>query len=1263
MHEPFKPVGYRPAPPPAPSRSRWRWAFGGVLLIFGLLAGLVLIGPSLVDWNAWKGPLAEAVRRATGRELAIAGDLSLELLPRPRLVARTVSLGNAAEGSAQEMVRVDRLEARLAPWPLLTGRLELRSLDLLQPTILLERLPDGTWNWESAIQHLSEARRQGSLTLALEQVWIGEGTATWRSADGSERTVQSLEAALTQSAQGQIAIAGSGEFAKTPLRFESTLFAGSEGGPLSLLIAAGEGEAELSGVLTRGERPLFTGRLRLASPSPARTLEALGLVEGPAQAGLDQRLAAEAELKLEGPRIETTQLRIEFGGAVAGGKAELDLDARKAAVELSMSRLDLDAWPKNDAPWPRPTLPRDWSAAAKLAVEALVWNGGIISQVRAAARMEDGKIALDEAKALLPGGSEVGIVAALEPADAGRWRWTGRLTAASDNVRGLLQWLDAEPGGVPADRLRKLTMKARLSGAGQTVQVSEIDAMLDSSHVTGGVTAVLRARPGFGVGLAIDELNLDAYRPREPAAGTEEPGAAQNPLARFDSNFNLAIAQLTYGGQRLQAVRAEGTLQNGDLALKQLSARTPSGGSARLAGGIAGAAGKEPQLALEIDLAAKDGAELVRLVGLPDPEAKLGAMSLSGTAAGKSGAVAVDVSILSEGYEADGKLTGTLAALRPALRGSGKVQANLRNPARLAPLLDLDPKRLGGLGRVAVAGEIVRDADRLTADLTLSAPDPKLTAAIAGTRTGEGEDAALEARFEATAEKGRPILIALGLDPADLPEGAVSANLTASGPLREIAVDGSAAALEGQVTVRGRLSLAERRSYQLALGAEHPDLPKLAAAFGVKAEPLAGALAVNGTVEGDGERAEFALKSARLGPITASGTGEVAFLEPRLRARLSLALGEVPLAVLVAPFRTRGGDATVGAGWSTRPIDFALLARIDAEASLTADAATLGIVRADQVKATLALTEGKLALRMLEGDIGQGRWAASGLLEPAARDTASLSLSLQGAEIGETPEWAGFAWSGGKLALGLEVTSRGTSAAELVQGLAGTGRISIEGGVLRGLDLAAMSALAKADAPPADAAAVATSLGQGDTPVTKLETGIAVERGVLTASDLAMVTPAATGRGTLSLDLLAWEVDGKLEATAVERPELPAVQIGIGGPVNAPQRTLDAEALAAALAPEPEPEPAPEPEEPVAVPVDPAQPAPAQPAQPAPSQPAQPAPPQPTQPAPPPPAPAPSAVQPAPAPPAAPAAEPEPQPGADVFVKGILEKLKKPAQP
>src|SRR5688572_13895127 len=214
MHEPFKPVGYRPAPPPAPSRSRWRWIFGAVLALLALAAAVVLIGPSLVDWNNWKGPLSEAVRRATGRELSIGGDLSLELLPRPRLVARTVSLGNALGGSEPEMMRIDRLEARLAPWPLLTGRFELRSLDLIQPIILLESLPDGTRNWESVIQHLSESRRQGALTLALEQVRVAGGTAIWRGAN-SERKLERLEAALTQSPRGEVALAGTGRLGET----------------------------------------------------------------------------------------------------------------------------------------------------------------------------------------------------------------------------------------------------------------------------------------------------------------------------------------------------------------------------------------------------------------------------------------------------------------------------------------------------------------------------------------------------------------------------------------------------------------------------------------------------------------------------------------------------------------------------------------------------------------------------------------------------------------------------------------------------------------------------------------------------------------------------------------------------------------------------------------------------------------------------------------------------------------------------------------
>ena len=727
MQDPFKPVDYRPAPPPVAARSRWRWLGWALILLVVMLAAAVIFGPSLIDWNQYKGSLAHVVQDATGRPLTIAGDLSLEILPRPRLVAREVSLGNAPNGSKPQMVQVGRLEARLSPWPLLIGRFELHSLDLIQPTIVLEPLPDGTGNWEGVIQHISRQGGRGRLRLELERVGIARGTAIFHGSDGTERRFEGIDATLTQSALGQITMTASGKLGQSPLKIETTLASASGEGPIRILLTGGEGELELSGALRRTQQFEFQGKLRLKTPSLAHSLTAFALAPAPLPVGFDQRFGVETDLRLTGPQVSATGLRVEFGSAVAGGKADMNFDTRKLNLELAMSRLDLDAWPKDpkETPWPIPVLPTDWSGSVRLSIEALVWQAGIISQVSAAGRMEKGQIAIDQAKALLPGGSDLTVVAAMQPVEGGRWRWTGRLNAASDNLRGLLQWLGADPAGVPADRLRKLTLKARLSGLGSNLDLSDIDAQLDSSHVTGGVAVLLRARPGFGIGLAVDQINLDAYLPQPgaPQQGENKATPAPNLFSRLDANFNIALSDLTYAGQSIRGVRAEGTLQNGDLMLRQLSARTPSGGSGRLAGRVTAATGAQPNFELDFDLAAKDGAELARLAGLSEPGFPIGGLSVSGTAAGKIGAMALDVTVLAEAFEADAHMVGTVAAARPVLLGSGKVQVQFREPGKLSNVLDMEPARLAGFGPTSLEGDISRDANRLSVNLTLKAPE------------------------------------------------------------------------------------------------------------------------------------------------------------------------------------------------------------------------------------------------------------------------------------------------------------------------------------------------------------------------------------------------------------------------------------------------------------------------------------------------------------------------------------------------------------
>ena len=70
------------------------------------LLGAAYVVPRLLDVEAYKPALADAVKQATGRELVIEGPLKLTLLPVPRVSARKVHFANAVGGTGAQMVEV-----------------------------------------------------------------------------------------------------------------------------------------------------------------------------------------------------------------------------------------------------------------------------------------------------------------------------------------------------------------------------------------------------------------------------------------------------------------------------------------------------------------------------------------------------------------------------------------------------------------------------------------------------------------------------------------------------------------------------------------------------------------------------------------------------------------------------------------------------------------------------------------------------------------------------------------------------------------------------------------------------------------------------------------------------------------------------------------------------------------------------------------------------------------------------------------------------
>lgn len=121
-------------------RRRWPWVVAAGLIGVVALAAIAL--PMLLDVERHRERIERALRDATGWE-ADLGEIDLSLLRGLALTVSPASLEAPAGGSR---FQVGKIAIRAALMPLLRGRLEVESIELVKPDITLVR-PDAARGW------------------------------------------------------------------------------------------------------------------------------------------------------------------------------------------------------------------------------------------------------------------------------------------------------------------------------------------------------------------------------------------------------------------------------------------------------------------------------------------------------------------------------------------------------------------------------------------------------------------------------------------------------------------------------------------------------------------------------------------------------------------------------------------------------------------------------------------------------------------------------------------------------------------------------------------------------------------------------------------------------------------------------------------------------------------------------------------------------------------------------------------------------------
>jgi Uncharacterized protein involved in outer membrane biogenesis len=123
-------------------------------LVFALIIAAAIVIPLFLDLNDYKDQIAEVVKKNTGRELAINGNIDLSIFPWLGLKIGPTRLGNIEGFGPEPFASVEDAQIRVKLLPLLRRQVEMDTVVLDGLKLNLKRNKEGRSNWEDLVKRV-----------------------------------------------------------------------------------------------------------------------------------------------------------------------------------------------------------------------------------------------------------------------------------------------------------------------------------------------------------------------------------------------------------------------------------------------------------------------------------------------------------------------------------------------------------------------------------------------------------------------------------------------------------------------------------------------------------------------------------------------------------------------------------------------------------------------------------------------------------------------------------------------------------------------------------------------------------------------------------------------------------------------------------------------------------------------------------------------------------------------------------------------------
>jgi hypothetical protein len=719
--------------------------------VLGVLAAVAEVVPYAVDVEAYKPGLIEAVRQATGGELVIDGPTRLSMFPVPGIGAGRVHFSNAAGAKGAQRVDVPWVSIRPAWSALLRGRVEIGTLTLYGPTIVLEAGAAPAAGAPSA-----------GLPLAVGQLSIVRGTVRYITPHtGKTLTATDIHAAASVgSFDGPITLAGSAIVNGVPVTLDFKVGGPTgEGHDTSLSLQFPSGTLDFTGQLgaidpaarMSGHLSVATG---LLTDFISSAVAAIGGDKPDFGAAVAGRFSFDGGIEVAPDRLAISDFQMTMGLESASGSLALDrTPSPMLSGHVALAKLDLDKWlaflskpgafsllagsgSAKPATAASPSaLPADFNAKVILDIAEAAYRQGVIRDLSMAVEVAKGAIAVPRFKAVLPGDMAVQVTAAAT-GGAVTSRPGGDFSLAGPRLRDTLAWLGVETGRIPAIKLQTFRVGGRLLSTASGLQLSGATFELDGAAGTGRASLSFAAPLAGSFSVEMDRFDLDAYMPAPAAvvlvppvtSGTAAAPAQAGPSASME--LKAKVAKLVYRGETLNGVEGDMTVQGSLLKVTSLKVGNLLGAKFDLHGSVRDFATR-PRFDLAFNANAPDTDRLLAYAELPKfRNGKIGAATASGSVAGTFETFRLrDVAVGFLGV--NGRASGTLQLGNAMAFDFPSFSLQTPDASRLMSVAS--GRSMNNVGPVSVAGSFKGTPARATFTGDLEARGTKLIGTLEAT--------------------------------------------------------------------------------------------------------------------------------------------------------------------------------------------------------------------------------------------------------------------------------------------------------------------------------------------------------------------------------------------------------------------------------------------------------------------------------------------------------------------------------------------------